>query len=283
MRIGLVLSFFLSCCAISAGTGTSSSRFVVEIGAKDVGERSMIASLIHPDSVVGDRVFAVVNGDELAMLSNSEAIDLIGAELLEEDRALDRYYQPFMSVVDFPDADAAFHTYDEMLLVLQGLASDFSALVELFSIGKTVQNRDIWAIRISDDSEPRLNKKGMVYMATHHAREHVSTEMPIMFAKELLNSSLTDPGIQQLLKQIEIYIIPMVNPDGVIHDITGKRYKYWRKNRRTNSDGSVGVDLNRNYGFGWGTGGSSSTPTSEIYMGTGPFSEPETASVRDFF
>src|SRR5690606_22812703 len=59
-------------------------------------------------------------------------------------------------------------------------------------------------------------------------------------------------------------------------------YRSWRKNRRNNGNGSYGVDLNRNYGFMWGTGGASKSPSSEVYMGTEPFSEPETSAIRDF-
>ncbi len=50
--------------------------------------------------------------------------------------------------------------------------------------------------------------------------------------------------------------------------------------------GSYGVDLNRNYGpytyWNAPNGGSSTTPSSDTYRGTVPFSEPETASLRDF-
>jgi hypothetical protein len=58
----------------------------------------------------------------------------------------------------------------------------------------------------------------------------------------------------------------------------------WRKNRRTNSDGSYGVDLNRNYGYKWGydNNGSSPDPSSDVYRGTAAFSEPETQAIRDF-
>ena len=120
-------------------------------------------------------------------------------------------------------------------------------------------------------------------MGTHHAREHVSTEVPLKFAHELLERSALDADVKSLLASTDIYIIPMVNPDGSMYDIENRRYKYWRKNRQPNSDKSFGVDQNRNYGFGWGTGGSSSSPSSDIYMGRAAFSEPETKAVRDFF
>ncbi|HEU4333211.1 MAG TPA: M14 family zinc carboxypeptidase, partial [Candidatus Eisenbacteria bacterium] len=65
---------------------------------------------------------------------------------------------------------------------------------------------------------------------------------------------------------------------------TGQPSGWWRKNRRPNADGSTGVDLNRNYSYrwGWDNVGSSPIPSSEVYRGTGPFSEPEAAALRDF-
>jgi hypothetical protein len=59
-------------------------------------------------------------------------------------------------------------------------------------------------------------------------------------------------------------------------------YRYWRKNRRDNGDGSYGVDLNRNYGFKWGYDDEGSSPQSNSYTfrGPAPFSEPETQAIR---
>jgi carboxypeptidase T len=74
----------------------------------------------------------------------------------------------------------------------------------------------------------------------------------------------------------------MVNPDGHEHSRTQQRL--WRKNRRRNRDGSVGVDPNRNYGYMWGTLNvptSSHVPSDETYVGPRAFSEPETQAVRD--
>jgi carboxypeptidase T len=74
----------------------------------------------------------------------------------------------------------------------------------------------------------------------------------------------------------------MVNPDG--HEHSRVDYRLWRKNRRRNSDGSIGVDPNRNYGYMWGTldvDTSSHTPSDPTYVGPRAFSEPETRAVRD--
>jgi len=54
------------------------------------------------------------------------------------------------------------------------------------------------------------------------------------------------------------------------------------KNRRANSGGSYGVDLNRNWDDHFGGDGSSSNPNSETYHGLSAFSEPETLAVSKF-
>ena len=58
----------------------------------------------------------------------------------------------------------------------------------------------------------------------------------------------------------------------------------WRKNRQPNSGSSnVGTDLNRNWAYQWGCcGGSSGSTSSSTYLGSSPFSAPETAHLRDF-
>jgi carboxypeptidase T len=77
-------------------------------------------------------------------------------------------------------------------------------------------------------------------------------------------------------------VVPMVNPDG--HEFCRTTNRLWRKNRRRNHDGSVGVDPNRNYGYMWGTldiPTSSHVPSDETYVGPRAFSEPETRAIRD--
>lgn len=278
MRFAILMTLFVSFQAFSE----EESVFIVELEAKTAAERSEIAQLIHIDSIVNDRVFSVVHDGDMRALSKNPHVKVVSAESLFSKRR-DNYFAPFSAVIDFPDADARYHTYDETTTALDDLAKDYSGLVQKFSIGKTVENREIWGIRISDDSGEPREKKAIVYMGTHHAREHLSTEIAIMFAQELLEQSDTENAIKDLLKTLEIFVIPIVNPDGAIHDITNKSYKWWRKNRRANGNNTFGVDLNRNYSFGWGTGGSSTNPSSDVYMGRSPFSEPETAAIRDFF
>ena len=186
---------------------------------------------------------------------------------------------------DFPPADARYHNFAETKAALQGMVNNNIDIAKLVSIGKSVEGRDLWALHINSTPEALIDntsqKPGMVYMGAHHAREHLSVEVPLMFADYLLKNR-ADPKVAALLESRDIWIIPMVNPDGAEYDIMTGSYKLWRKNRRDNRDGTFGVDLNRNYSFGWGTGGSSNDTSDETYMGPTAFSEPETQAIRDF-
>ena len=102
-------------------------------------------------------------------------------------------------------------------------------------------------------------------------------------AQQLLGQYGTDNSISEMLDEVDFFVIPVVNPDGYEYTWSSPSRRYWRKNRRVNANGSIGVDLNRNWGAGWGGGGSSGIAASDIYRGTAPFSEPETQAMRDFY
>jgi carboxypeptidase T len=188
-------------------------------------------------------------------------------------------------IVSFPGGDDAFHDYSEMTKALRDLEKANPELAKVHVIGKSLEGRDLLAIQINSEpaslAKGQSNKPGVIYMGNHHAREHLSIEVPLMFAQHLLTNK-NNAQIRTLLESRDIWIVPMVNPDGAEYDVSSSRYKMWRKNRRDNGDGTFGVDLNRNYSYRWGTGGSSKNTNSETYMGPKPFSEPETQTMKAF-
>jgi hypothetical protein len=179
-----------------------------------------------------------------------------------------------------PAQDAGlYHTFSEVAVEMQALAAQYSNIAKVESIGRSVQGRDLWAIKITDNISQDESEPAVVFLGCHHAREWISVDVPFLLAKYLLEHYASEPGIATRVNASEIWIAPMVNPDGHQYSVTNDRL--WRKNRRNNGDGTYGVDLNRNYGYGWGGSGSSGDTYSEIYRGPAPFSEPETQAVRD--
>ncbi|MFQ5769736.1 MAG: M14 family metallopeptidase [bacterium] len=178
-----------------------------------------------------------------------------------------------------PDA-GLYHTYDEVQKELQDLENAFPDIAKVFDLGESIEKRKIWALKISDNVAQEEEEPEILFMGCHHAREWISVDVPFLLAKYLVANYSASSTVKDYVDNGEIWIIPMVNPDGHQYSVTSNRL--WRKNRRDNGDGSFGVDLNRNYSFQWGGPGSSGDTFSEIYRGTAPFSEPESKVIRDF-
>jgi len=154
------------------------------------------------------------------------------------------------------------------------------------SIGTTIEGRPMWAYKISDRVGKTENEPRVLFTALTHAREPQGMMCVLYFARYLVENYGKDPEATWLVDNREIWIVPVANPDGYAMNESENPGGggMWRKNKRLNADGSMGVDLNRNYGYRWGydNGGSSSNGWDETYRGAGPFSEPETAAVKAF-
>jgi murein tripeptide amidase MpaA len=175
----------------------------------------------------------------------------------------------------------AYHTHAELGADLFALQAAYPQLAKVRILGMSLENRPIYALRVSDNPQADEGEPAVLFLGCHHAREWISVEVPFLLGKYLLENYAADPEIKRLVDGTDIWIVPMVNPDG--HDYTVQVYRYWRKNRRANGGGEYGVDLNRNYGYAWGydNSGSSPNPASAVYRGSSAFSEPETRAVRD--
>ncbi len=275
----LTLSLFPTSPALAHEASADTSQKFVQIAAKDKFERSKIANAgVSIEAVRSDSIWGFANQRSLKEL-REQGFNVMG--VFEKEIARGGHDTNF----DFPTKDSKFHNFAEMKAEMDKLASDYSDITRLQSVGKSLENRDLWALHINTDSQAlasgQSTKPGVIFMGQHHAREHVSLEVPLWLAGYLLKNR-ADAQISKLIAGRDIWIVPSVNPDGAEYDISTGRYKMWRKNRRDNGDGTFGVDLNRNYGHGWGTGGSSHDTSSDIYMGKAPFSEPETQVIRDF-
>jgi hypothetical protein len=169
-------------------------------------------------------------------------------------------------------------------------------LVQVSSLGKTFEGRDIPLVRLSavpadsPDSVPEI-----LLLSGIHPREQQPQMGIAAFADEILASFTKDEALTKLLRERVIWIVPVFNVDGKVYDMQhgdGKtRGADWRKNRHPNPDGkSVGVDLNRNWGVRWGGNhavdpawnGSTLDGVSNIYEGAAPLSEPEDRALAEF-
>ncbi len=121
-----------------------------------------------------------------------------------------------------------YHNYAEIADILLYLNSTYPNVVDVFSIGKSWQNRDIYCIRLTNESIT-LPKPKVFFVGYHHARELISAELPLYFAVETATNFGTNKTITHMLNCSEVYIVPALNVDGFE---AVSRNEWQRKNAR---------------------------------------------------
>ncbi|RJO66838.1 MAG: hypothetical protein C4523_11215 [Myxococcales bacterium] len=155
-------------------------------------------------------------------------------------------------------ADDYFHDNQEVGEILDNLATAYPDLTRRFTIGRSVENRLIHGIVVSANAgesefEPEVRIQGAI-----HGNELMSVEIPLKLADYLTSTYATSPRTKAILDSTEIYIIPLLNPDGRL------------RQSRMNANG---VDLNRTFGYQY----LGAYPGDTFNLG--PFSQPESRAL----
>ena len=158
---------------------------------------------------------------------------------------------------------------------------DMFPFVEIGVAGKSVMRKSLYYLKLG------RGEHKVFYNATHHASEWLNAPMLMEFAKQFAqayadNTQLAGANVLKLWKYSSIYIIPMVNPDGVDLVFDEQRENaFWNANIR-------GVDLNRNYPANWLKGKAQEQelgiegPGPTRFGGEYELSEPETKALVKF-
>jgi hypothetical protein len=108
----------------------------------------------------------------------------------------------------------------------------YPAICQRYNLGASVQGRDLWAIRISDNIGIEDDEPEFKYIAAMHGDEIVGTKMCMNLIDYLLTNYGGDPQVNNIIDEIDLWIVPTMNPDGYV---LGQR------------ENANGVDLNRNF------------------------------------
>jgi hypothetical protein len=209
--------------------------------------------------------------------------------------------------------------YEADMRALAARFPDKARLIELPH--RTLEKRTVLGLEIASNVSAKDGRAVFYQDGCHHAREWPASEVPIMWAYDLLENYGKDPRITAIVDNIRNVVVPVVNVDGFHYTrsfppvesgspaglppeaiVLGGQGRYVRKNRRPLLSSKVGpglfaeaekpkgpdalvsgVDPNRNYAYSWGDdkAGSSADMTSQTYRGTDPLSEQESKNVAD--
>lgn len=197
--------------------------------------------------------------------------------------------EPVMDLKSFLTIVNPYVPYDHAQMTEDAiqLAKQYPDWIQIESAGKSVLGRDLTLIKLG------TGKKNILWCGSHHAREYISTTALMVMVEAYAklaegNEIHTNRDVHALLEQVTVWVVPMVNPDGVelaIHGLeafppeTAATVSSMKMLRNTYSEWKSninGVDLNRQYPVFWDEkGDTAGEPASELYKGTSAASEPE--------
>ncbi len=151
----------------------------------------------------------------------------------------------------------------------------FPGIVKIWNIGKSVESRSLLAVRIRIPGPSEEKNRTPVFI---HCGIHGNEMIAIEHCYDIMIQSLTNIELYPFLNQIDLWVLPVANPDGL--------YRHWYEDINQGRKNANGVDLNRNFPFKWGSEipfASSSNPSHHQFRGFSPASEPEVQAILKLF
>lgn len=182
------------------------------------------------------------------------------------------------------DKDTVY-SYEDMTRDLKEIAWKYRGKASLRSLGTSEDGRNIWCLRIGNASAG----KKVVIDAGIHAREWLNPLMIMRKSEEILRQY---PDYKTALNRVCVYVVPMINPDGITISQYGfdairspklrKICKKTKASARTWKANARGVNLNFNFPGGWNQKNKSKKPDGITYPGKKAASEKETRVMMSF-
>jgi carboxypeptidase T len=203
--------------------------------------------------------------------------------------------------------DGGYHTVNAQYAHLDKVAADHADLATVVDYGDSylktrnaATGYDLKAICLTHKQSgdcalnPNSAKPRFLFMTQIHAREIVTSDIAWRFIDHLANDYGTATDVTALLNSTEVWVVPVVNPDGVDLVQQGGNRPYLQRKNLNNTGGTGcanpptgsnqgGVDLNRNTVTHWDSTGISHNPCSQTYDGRSADSEPETRAIEGLF
>ncbi len=244
----LSMLFFITICSAFSDESSLESDMVVNIHFKDKNLAFIQLKPLHLSYEDVQETWARA----LVKHSQLDEIQKLGfnVEVLYED-SRDRAAEWREALGD------RWTSYGSAVTTMQTTASQHANICRLYDIGRTVQNRTIYVMRITDNPDIDETNEAEVRMAGNiHGDEFISFELMMLLIQYLTDNYGSNPTVTNLVDNRDIWVQPSINPDGHENDT---RYN------------AHGVDLNRDHGYMY-----------SYQSGTGPFSEQELQYFRDW-
>ena len=134
------------------------------------------------------------------------------------------------------------HDNEAMYSLMLNYSETFPEITRLYSIGASVEGRQLWAIEITDNpGVHELGEPEFKYVGNMHGNEVTGRETLLYLMQYLCESYAVDDEVRELVESTRIHLLPTMNPDGYINAREGDKFGV---RGRTNAND---YDLNRNF------------------------------------
>lgn len=147
------------------------------------------------------------------------------------------------AVSEEPETYKTYYNYVELTRRLKSLAQRYPHIANISSIGRSVEGRELWVMRITREPFTEVpGKPKFKYVGNMHGDETVSRQVLVYLLEYLLMMYGDDQRITELVNSTDIYIMPSMNPDGFENSVEGNcnGHAGGRNNARS-------IDLNRSF------------------------------------
>ncbi len=188
--------------------------------------------------------FDKIEGDRTYFYANIDAINSINGSSLPYnlEPIPSMLFEPIMakSIAAISNTWDAYPTYSQYDSLMQKFATDYPSLCKFHIIGTLTSGHQILAVELGDNVHQNENEPQFLYTSSMHGNEVTGYVMMLRLIEYLLENYSTDPQINYLMNNIEIWINPLANPDGTYYGGDNTVFGSTRYNANS-------VDLNRNY------------------------------------
>ncbi|MBF0449713.1 MAG: succinylglutamate desuccinylase/aspartoacylase family protein [Candidatus Magnetomorum sp.] len=209
----IIVSLALSIIILSSGFAETKHDYA-QVRVRSINRQHILSLTqkgVDIDHVWDDKAVIYIRSDRLSLL---------------DDMNLPYTVQP-----DIRNTNG-YHSVDDIANHLKALERDYPDICKLYSIGKSYEGRDLWFMKISDNVTEEEDEPEVKYISSMHGDEPVGMELCLNFIDYLTNNYGTDSNVTALVNDIELWIMPLMNPDGYVHQ---RRYSM------------ENIDLNRDF------------------------------------
>lgn len=236
----------LICILMVSAVAFAEDRGVYRVPAEARNVLVDMKATVRHGRLDGDFVAELTPPEVENLIRHGFAVNLLFESLQAEKQAYRQTY-----------GTDEFHTYDQIQDGFHALAAAYPQIAYFGHLGYSVQNRELFGLKITANPLVEENEPEIVFWGCIHGNEYASAEVPYLHAIYLCQNYGIDPSVTEWIDNNEIWCIPVINPDGRVNGT------------RNNANN---VDLNRDLGYQWdGWGGS-------WYA----FSQVETRAIHEF-